>query len=474
MPMCSVRSSTLGKEATVMYSIGKECVSVKNISAALQEAPLCALRRMLPDRDILDACAEAGHSFRNRFYGPVVTVFHFLLQALQREESFAATWEELCTPVVAEFGISACSFSSSVLSQARSRFPKAAMESLASRACHTRQNRHQLWRGFRLLGLDCTTVSMPRERALFKHFGAHRARTTTVRYPLATFAALLNIGTSLVEGYCFGPFDPGEVKTATPLLESIGKGDLLLADRHFSGSPSLARILSRGADFLMRKNAKLNPQRLPVIRKLGRDDFITEMPMSKPARKLDPSLPEKVRVRLFRARWTSPAGERLQEWFVTSLHDRRRFCPCVLANLYHLRWRLETSYCEFKTFFHGDILRSKTVDNVIKEFAAHVLAYQLIRRLILEAALRHGKKPTGVSVLHAARWVMGFCARMSVSPAWKLPLLYEKLLEAIASTQIDVRPGRLEPRALTREWKHYPHLRQSRSSWRKQRLASYA
>ena len=457
-----------------MYSIGKESLSVKDISTALREAPLSALRQMLPDRDILNACAEAGYSFRNRLYGPVVTVFHFLMQALQREESFAATWEELCIPVVAAFGTDRCRFSSSALSQARSRFPKAAMENLASRACDTRQNRYKLWRGFRLLGLDCTTVSMPREKVLFEHFGAHRARTTTVRYPLATFAALLSIGTSLLEGYRFGPFDPGELKTATPLLESLGKGDLLLADRHFSGSPTLARVLSKGTDFLMRKNAKLISQRLPVIRRLGREDFITEIPMSKPARKLDPSLPESVHVRLFKARWTSPAGEKLQEWFVTSLHDRKRFPPCMLANLYHLRWRLETSYCEFKTFFHGDVLRSKTVDNVIKEFTSHVLAYQLIRRLILEAARKHNNNPTGISVLHVARWVTGFCARMSVSPAWKLPLLYEKLLDAIASTKIDVRPGRLEPRALTREWKHYPHLRQSRSAWRKQRLARYA
>jgi hypothetical protein len=59
---------------------------------------------------------------------------------------------------------------------------------------------------------------------------------------------------------------------------------------------------------------------------------------------------------------------------------------------------------------------------------------------------------------------------MAAAPAWALPIYYDRLLDAIAAGTIDVRPGRLEPRALTREWKHYPHLRLSRSEWRQQRL----
>jgi hypothetical protein len=59
---------------------------------------------------------------------------------------------------------------------------------------------------------------------------------------------------------------------------------------------------------------------------------------------------------------------------------------------------------------------------------------------------------------------------MAAAPTSALPIYYERLLDAIAACRIDVRPGRLEPRALTREWKHYPHLRSSRSDWRKNRL----
>jgi len=311
---------------------------------------------------------------------------------------------------------------------------------------------------------------MPRAPVLFEHFGAHRARTTAVRYPLARFCSLLAVGTSTITDYRFGPFTTSEAAMAVQMLGSIGPRDLLPADRGFAGSPMLARVLARGAQFLVRKNARLLVDRLPVVRRLGRDDFITDLSVDKPTRRKDPALPETVRVRVFRASGTTPAGEVLSKWFVTSLLDAKRFSRKVLAQLYHERWRIETSYLEFKQTFHADVLRSKTVANIEKEFAAHILAYQLVRRLIVSAAARHRQKPDQISFLSAARLVVRFSHHMAAAPASALPIYYDRLLDAIAAARIDVRPGRLEPRALTREWKHYPHLRITRSAWRNQRL----
>jgi len=330
------------------------------------------------------------------------------------------------------------------------------------------------WRGMRLLALDSTTVSMPAEGALFEHFGRHKARGRQVRYPLGTFCALLAVGTSLILDYRFGPYDPGEVKTARPLLDAVGEGDLILADRHFAGSPTLGRILGRKADFLMRKNARLLIRNLPVIERLGKNDFITDIPMDRAARKNDPSLPAKIRVRLCKCAWRSPEGKPVEEWFVTSLMDKKRFKKGSLARCYHYRWQIETTFREFKVLFHADVLRSKTVENVEKEFCAHVLAYQLVRLLIVEAAKKHHKKPREISFLHAARWVIAFSARMSVAPPAQLFQMYEHLIEAIASTGVTPRPGRLEPRVIMREKMHYPRSKISRLQWLQKRLKGVA
>ena len=448
--------------------------TVEEIRGRLRESPLAALREMLPDRAILAACRKCEHTFRWRLYDPVVTVLHYLAQAIQREHSFAATWQDLWTPLAADLpDVAHAAPNPSALTHARARLPKAVLQTLAAQAVRDTEDLGGRWHGFRLVALDGTTVSMPRGAALFAHYGAHRARTTTVRYPLARFCSLLAVGTSTIVDYRFGPFTTSEEVMARPLLGTLGPKDLLLADRYFAGSPTLARLIARGAPFLMRKNARLIVERLPVVKRLGHDDFILDIPVSKPARKADPTLPETVRVRVFRASWKAPTGETITEWFVTSLLDPTRFRKKALAKLYHERWRIETSYLEFKQAFHADVLRSKTVDNIEKEFAAHVLAYQLVRRLMAAAAKKHEVKPTEISFLNAARTVARFSQHMAAAPTWTLPTYYDRLLDAIAAGVIDVRPGRIEPRALSRDRQHYPFLhgpRTSRTAWRNQRL----
>lgn len=449
--------------------IGMSGGSLEEIQRRLRGGPLTALRQLLPDQDILEACREVNHCYRERTFGPVVTAFHFLLQAIQREHSFEATCQELWTPVVAAYGLGHATFNSSATSQARSRFPAAVFDRLVQKACTFDDRDVACWEGFRLLALDCATVSMPAEPALFAHFGRHCARGTPVQYPLATFSALLTVGNSLLVDHGFGPFDPGESKSAQPVLDrNLRPGDLLLADRGFSSGPSCVRIRRRGADFLMRKNGRLRIDRLPIRQRLGRNDFITEVPISPDARKRDPTLPLTHRLRIFKASIKTPSGECVDEWFVTSLEDAKRFPPKKLAHLYHRRWQVETSFLEFKIWFHADVLRGKTVGNVVKEFTAHVLAYQLVRRLIVQAARKYHKRPTELSCLNAVRWILCFSGYMRYAPVSALPAIYDRMLAAIAFTEIDVRPGRIEPRAYTRELKHYFRLRIPRAQWRQQ------
>jgi len=84
------------------HSIGKGKRSAVAIRKAIREAPLVAIREMLRDQQIWDACEVCGYRFRERQFGPVVTVPHFVSQALQPEESFAATWQEIFTPLAAK------------------------------------------------------------------------------------------------------------------------------------------------------------------------------------------------------------------------------------------------------------------------------------------------------------------------------------------------------------------------------------
>ena len=372
------------------------------------------------------------------------------------------------TPLISRLpDLAPAAVKTSAFTHARTRLPVKAMTTLAEWSCREAHAAPVTWKGLRLRAFDGTTVSMPGEPDLIEHFGLHNTKHGPTRYPLARLVSLLDIGECRFAGCRFGPHRTGEISTARELMPLVEPCDLILIDRGFTGSPTMARIRARNAHFLGRKNARLKVEKVKIVKKLGRKDWIVELPVSIPARKEDPALPATVTVRLFKAQWRAPSGARVTEWFVTSLMDPVEFPRKVLAALYHERWTIETSYREFKRVFHSDVLRSKTVGNVYKEMAGHVVAYQLVRGVMVDAARRRAKKPTAVSFVNAARWVLGFSRIMAYARVEELPRLYEIMLDVIAADEVDVRPGRMEPRAIRREWKHYPCLRMTRAEWRR-------
>ena len=102
-----------------------------------------------------------------------------------------------------------------------------------------------------------------------------------------------------------------------------------------------------------------------------------------------------------------------------------------------------------------DVLRCKTPEMVRKEIWIHLLAYNLIRGVIAEAALRHGLHPREVSFKGAWQTLSAYRSLVERVPSDELPALYDDLLSAIASHRAGHRPNRYEPRAIKRRPK--PH-----------------
>jgi hypothetical protein len=159
-------------------AIVNRAASSAEIRRVLQESLMVAIRQSLTDQDILDACQACGHHYRDRRFGPVVTVLHFLAQAINREDSFASTWQELFVPLASELPELALPAADlSALSHARGRLPVDVMTILARQACQRTQDiRVPRWKRMTLSSLDCSVISMPDEPELHAHFGTPSVR----------------------------------------------------------------------------------------------------------------------------------------------------------------------------------------------------------------------------------------------------------------------------------------------------------
>jgi hypothetical protein len=140
--------------------------------------------------------------------------------------------------------------------------------------------------------------------------------------------------------------------------------------------------------------------------------------------------------------------------------------------LYARRWRIETLFREVKINLSADVLRSQRPDGVRKEIIARLTALNIVRSIMLEAAVQAGMSdPLRISFAHAVRAIISFSAALSHVPLALVWEVYEAMLIEIASHVNPERPGRLEPRAVCRERKHYPSLRMTRAEWRARHVA---
>ena len=135
----------------------------------------------------------------------------------------------------------------------------------------------------------------------------------------------------------------------------------------------------------------------------------------------------------------------------------------AILDLYHERWHVEIDLRSIKTQLKMEILRCQTPEMVRKEIWAHLLAYNLIRKVMAQAAQEHGLTPRQLSFAGAQQTVNEFRPLLLAASATDLPALARAILKAIASHRVGNRPDRYEPRKVKRRPKGYSRLLRHRT-----------
>ena len=92
----------------------------------------------------------------------------------------------------------------------------------------------------------------------------------------------------------------------------------------------------------------------------------------------------------------------------TTLLDEEEITKSDLAEVYRARWNAELDLRSLKETMQMDILRCKTPELVRKEIWTHLLAYNLIRTIIAQAATKHGLDPRSISFEGAIQTLEAF------------------------------------------------------------------
>lgn len=181
-------------------------------------------------------------------------------------------------------------------------------------------------------------------------------------------------------------------------------------------------------------------------------------------RKTYQSLPDLLTIRETRFRVEQPGFRSKSIIVVTTLLDPNQTTKEDLAFLYLQRWNNELDLRSIKSTMQMYDLRCKTPELIHKEVWTHVLAYNLIRTIMAQAATEHDMKPRSISFKGAIQTLEAFQPVIALRGSCDSALrkeLYDQLLECIASHRVANRPNRFEPRK-RRRFKLYDFLNKPR------------
>jgi len=411
---------------------------------------------LLTDQLLSQAMAHVGR-WRDRVFSPLVTLRVFLGQVLNPDHSCRAAVARLNAHRVGR-GQRPCSARTGAYCRARQRLPEAFFSAAAcavGRGLDAQVGRGWLWKGRRVYLFDGTTVTMPDTPDNQAAYPQVYNQGPGLGFPIARLGAVISLACGAVVnlGFCrYAGKGQGEVSLLRRLWDVLAPGDVLLGDRLMSGWVGMHLLKERGVETVSRLSAHRRADFRKGIR-LGPDDHLVVWRKPTSIRSVDRptyhALPDAITVREARFR-VDQAGFRTRSVVVvTTLLDPTQTTREELAELYRLRWQVELDLRSIKSAMQMDELRGKTPEMVRKEVWAHVLAYNLVRTVMAQAAAGHDIPPRSISFTGAMQTLVAFQPLLGLEPArdaagWRV--LYHQLLGAIATHRVADRPDRFEPR----------------------------
>jgi len=412
-----------------------------------------------------------GGGKRTRLFPPSVTFWLFLSQVLDEKGSCREALRRFQAWLSLERGKTA-SPNTAAYCKARAKLRPQELRRVNQRIVDRMETAFPWrWHGRRVQVVDGTGLSMPDTPENQAAWPQPKRAKKGCGFPVMRVAALFSLATGAMTGFAHGALAVHERTLYRKLWRLLKRGDVLLGDRGFCAFADFYLLSRNGVDCVMRKNGRR--KNASVIRRNSKNDRIVEWKRSgaRPkwlAPKTWRDLPESIAVREVEVHVQFP-GFRSQVILVaTTLLDHRVFPASDISDLYLKRWRVELFFRDLKTTMGMDILRCQAPPMVGNELWMHVIAYNLVRAVMSEAALAHAVPHDRISfkgtVSTLRQWAPALATR---GPLRKQRLaLYSWMLACIAKDTLPFRPGRNEPRARKRRPKAYQLLNKPRAQFR--------
>jgi hypothetical protein len=439
-------------------------------------------RELLDEERLVAGLEQAGIEYRDRVYPPMVTLCAFLSQATGKNDP---SCENAVSRVLVDRvrrNLKPCSTDTSSYCTARRRLPEQVVADLARQTgqeLHRKAPEEWLWNGRCVVLVDGSTETMADTTANQNEYPQSRGQKAGLGFPILRYVVLLSlaVGTALecAIGPCRGKHS-GEQSLFRQTWDALRSGDIVLGDCLYDAYRDIVQLKVRGIDCLFGKKQSRKCD-FRKGRRLGKDDHIVVWRKPRyvasrfPSREEWELLPEEIEMRETRVFVRRKGHKTRTIVIVTTLVDAEQYPAEELTTLFAARWNCELDLRSIKRVLGMHHSRCQSPEMVRKELWMHLLAYNLIRVRMAQAADRHNVLPRTLSFSASTNHIHNFARDLRKACGAEFDRIEGELLKAIATCRVGDRPGRKEPRAVKKRQQKYSFLTQPRAQARK-RLAA--
>lgn len=408
---------------------------------------------------IINSCGE----FRNRVYTPLKTLYTFIKQVLSADKTCKNAVSGVVVDCLQE-AKKPLSPNTGAYAKARKRLSEEVINELTQSVSHAASTAIlPCWKpyGRDLKVVDGTTITLSDTQANNEVYPKHSNKKNGVGFPMIRLIVVLSLITGCVIDYAYGACKgkgTGEISLLRRILNCINDRDIVLADRYFCHFFLFHDLQKKQVDILVPGHSQRRYD-FRCGQRLGKKDHIIWW--EKPRRpewmsqESYDQYPNAIPIREFKKQGVI---------YVTTFLNAKTHPKHDLHALYKRRWEVELHLNSIKTVMEMDRLTCKTPDMVEKEIGVHLLAYNIIRKLMVEACAKHQALPWKISFKATLQLLNQFIPHLSLASLKKRRLLYTELLQLIVKNKVGNRPGRIEPRAVRQQTRSFPVLRSTRKA----------
>lgn len=444
---------------------------VKSVTQSLQSSQELPFTNVLSTQILASQLGDMP--YRERIFSPDVVVFGFLSQVMGADQS--------CQSAVAQIiahsgsnGQDLPSANTSAYCQARARLPVEVLSGCAQEIAHELEQlvpSEWLWRGRHIKMPDGSTISMPDTEANQALYPQPDSQKDGVGFPIARVVVVNSLSTGAVLDIAIAPYSgkkTGEHALLRQLLHNFVSGDIVLGDEYYGSYFLMATLMQMGVDCVFpQHNARKTNFRKG--KRLGKKDHVVQLKKPVQPDWMDAqtyaNVPDTIMIREVQITYSRPGFKTISKIMITTFTCRKDVSAADLSELYGYRWFVELDLRSIKDVMRMDILRGKTPSMVHKEIWAHLLAYNLVRKIMAQSAVLHNNIPREMSFKLALQMMNAFRQAGILHESGNE--IYLGFLKAIAYKQVGNRPGRNEPRMIKRRPKSTPRLQKHRDLYRK-------